>query len=314
MSPASRWSSSARTSSDIPELITGLVWASETLSAVSAALWLRAAGRCAPEPVERALSDVLGVLGLDDLLAELEPDDLLALSGMVRERARQAGELSANPLRAPGRSADREAMVASTFGAADLAPVIHRAVVPRLAGLAERLDSPTAALLVVGAGACGLLISFCGLLPQLRATGIDGWSPALVIARERMARAGLGTHVRLRDQDVTELDEREAYDLVWVAADVVGPAALPSAVRRGLLATRPGGWVVLAVHGGEDELAVALARLRTSREGGTPLWPAEAESVLVKAGCRDVRSLPHHLVPAVWMTAGRRAGQSATGK
>jgi hypothetical protein len=260
------------------------------------------------------LSDVLGVLGLDDLLAELEPGDLRALSGTVRARARQAGELSANPLRGPSRLADREAIVAGTLGAADLAPVIHRAVVPRLAGLAERLDSPDAAFLVVGAGAGGLLTSFCGLLPRLRGTGIDGWDPALAVAREHVARAGLAARVQLRRQDVTALDDRDEYDLVWLAADVVGPQALPVAVRHGLLATRPGGWVILSVRGGDDELAVALARLRTAREGGTPLWPSEAESVLVDAGWRDVRSLPRDLVPAVWMTAGRRESQSATGK
>jgi len=71
--------------------------------------------------------------------------------------------------------------------------------------------------------------------------------------------------------------------------------------------------VILNTHGGDDELSIALARLRTAREGGTLLWPADAESLLVSAGWDAVRALPL-APPALWMIAGRRGHQSATPK
>ena len=293
--------------SSVPELVARLASAAEALGAISAALQLRGP-ECRPAPaVERALAEVLDVLGLTEVLRELESADVAALSDIVRARMRHACELSSDPLREPGwRPSERAAIVGASVGAPDLAWLIHGDVAPRLTGLAERLASPEAAFLEVGTGAGGLVIALCELYPQLHGTGIDVWAPALAIARECAARAGVDERVRLRREDVVELDERDAYDLVWLAADFVGPEALPVAVRRTLSATRPGGWMILSFRGGVDELRVALARLRTARDGGTLLWAAEAESMLENAGWCEVWSLPQDLLPAVRMTAGRR--------
>ncbi|MBV9774230.1 MAG: hypothetical protein JO040_09795, partial [Gemmatimonadetes bacterium] len=71
-------------------------------------------------------------------------------------------------------------------------------------------------------------------------------------------------------------------------------------------AARPGGWVIANQYGGMDDLTVALARLRTTRSGGTVLDPTEVEAMLAAAGFEEVRTLPREILPPVWMTVGRR--------
>jgi len=62
--------------------------------------------------------------------------------------------------------------------------------------------------------------------------------PVLASARKRVAAAGLASRMSLRRQDVAELRDRDAYDLVWLSANVIPPVALPRAARRVLAATR----------------------------------------------------------------------------
>ncbi|HEV7808706.1 MAG TPA: class I SAM-dependent methyltransferase [Solirubrobacteraceae bacterium] len=290
----------------LPRLMTELVASTEALSAVSAALWLHGSGQRAAPAVERTLGEVLAAVGLADLRA-LEREDVAQLAQTIRARVREASELGLDPLREPGRaSAHLEVICAASLGSELLAPLLRDAVVPRLLGLAERLSAPRAAFLEVGVGAGGLVIALCRLLPHLTATGIDVHEPALALGRQRARAAGLAARALLRRQDVADLADRDRYDLAWLPTSFIGPEILPGAARRVLAATRPGGWVILSGHGGVDELSIALARLRTARQGGTLLTRLSAESLLATIGCESVQALPRHPMPALEMTAGRR--------
>lgn len=298
----------------LADLVGRIAWTAEALAAVSAALQLHGSSCRAAPAVERALAEVLDALGLTEVLHELEQADVVALSDVVCARMRHACELSSDPLRAPGwRPTRRDALLSASVGAPDVARLVCSDVVPRLEDLSDRLASPRAAFLATGASAGGLVIALCELYPRLYGTAIDVWAPALAVARERVARARLGERVCVRCEDVAELDEHDAYDLAWLAADHVGPQDLAVAARRVLRATRPGGWIVLNGHGGPDELRDALARLRTARDGGTLLRPDEAEALLVDAGWCEVASLPPGLLPAIRMTAGRRDAKAQRG-
>jgi hypothetical protein len=289
----------------LPRLVTELVTAAEALSALSASLRLHCSGEHAALAVEHGLSEVRAALGLEELL-EFERGDLATLSDVMRARVIWASELCLEPLRAPGWTPSDVEISAASLSAETIVPLLSSAVVPRLAGLAERLARPGAAFLEVGVGGGGLIVALCRMWPYLIGTGIDIHARSLELARKRLADAGLGQRVNLRLEDVAELEDRAAYDLAWLPASFIGADVLPDAARRVRLATRPGGWVILSMHGGADELSVALARLRTARDGGTLLSPSLAKTMLVDAGWESVHQLPRQPMSAVWMTAGRR--------
>ena len=294
----------------LSRLVANLAMATDALSALSAALSLRLAGARAAPAVERALSEVVVALGVDDLLG-FERSELEPLSQLVRARVHSACDLSLNPRREPGSAAgDPESIEAAALGADTVAPFLPAAILPRLPGLTGRLAEPGSAFLELDPGAGGMVVSLCRAWPRLAGTVIDVREPVLAAARRRVAAAGLASRVSLRRQDVAELRDRDAYDLAWLSTSSIPPAALPRAAACVLTATRPGGWLILNMHGGDDELPIALARLRTAREGGTLLWPSEAESLLVEAGWDGVHRLSSKPIPALWMVAGRRGAKA----
>ncbi len=287
--------------------MSGLVASFEALAALSAYLTLRVSQGRAEQAAERALRDVVDVLGLRDVIDELGQQDVAALLEMIRARVRLARMLEGKPGSWTQEAlVDPELLDAATFGAEDLAGLVVSDVIPSLPGLADRLARRDASIMHVGAGTAGLVIALGRLLPGVRFTATETAQAAALVARDRIRRAGMESRICVYGGDVADLGDRAAHDVLWVPLDRVAPPALRDVVSELLLAARPGGWILLNARGGADELRVALARLRTARYGGSVLWPSEAERALVAAGWTDVRSLPHDLLPAVWMTAGRR--------
>ena len=179
-------------------------------------------------------------------------------------------------------------------------------VIPRLPGLETRLAKPGGSLLDVGVGAGGLAVSFCRQWPGLSAVGIDTWKPALALAGQRVAAAGLGQQIELRHQSVAELEDRDAYDLAWIPANFIADQVLRAAVSRIRLAARSGGWIIIAVLRRGTELLDALARLRVERAGGSALSPDEAEGLLRSAGWEAVESLAGNVPRGMRLVVGRR--------
>lgn len=295
----------------LPDLVSGLVASFEALAALSAYLALRVSQARTAPAVERRLGDVVDILGLRDVIDELGQHDVAALLEMIRARMRlvriledEAGSWTHEAV------VDPQLLDAETFGTEDLAGVMVSDIVGLLPGLADRLARPDASVMHVGAGTGGLVIALSRLLPVVRFTATETAEAAASVAFDRIRRAGLESRMRFYVGDLGELGDRAAHDLLWVPLDRVAPPTLHDVVSELLLVARPGGWILLSARGGADELRVALARLRTERYGGSVLWPSEAERALVAAGWTDVRSLPHDLLPAVWMTAGRRPGDA----
>jgi predicted O-methyltransferase YrrM len=117
------------------------------------------------------------------------------------------------------------------------------------------------------------------------------WEPALDRARTNVKEAGLDDRITLRNQDVTALDDVDAYDCAWVPTFFIPDDALPAGLERIARAVRPGGWIVLGrFEPPPSPLAQATTTLRTIRSGGSILDVEHATDLLENAGCTSIRS------------------------
>jgi len=182
-----------------------------------------------------------------------------------------------------------------------------RHVLARLDGLTQRLNRPGAAILDVGTGVATLATALAEQFPTATVTGLDVSEQVLALAHTELAGHPASDRVRLRCQDVATLDEREAYDLAWIPAPFMAPAALTAGVTAMAAALRPRGWLLLG-HGDlplDRPLDAAVTRLITAAWGGTALTSDDAANLLTAAGLTDVT--PVGAVPrAPSMTAARR--------
>ncbi len=170
------------------------------------------------------------------------------------------------------------------------ADALQRFVVPALGDeLAARLEGRDASFLDVGAGVAAMSIAMCRLWPSLQVVGVDSWPPALELAGEAVAAAGLQERVELREGTAETLDDVDRFDLAWLPTFFIGGAVLQPAVERVYSAMRAGGWATLGLYARPgDRLADALADLRTVRQGGALITPEEAAELLQRAGFDDV--------------------------
>jgi precorrin-6B methylase 2 len=293
----------------LDEALEELLRAAEALAAVGASLRLRLSGEQADPAVSVALADVLRALGIREDVESAAPDELEAALAPIRALAVQSADLLADPWRAPGWSyTDIDLLEAQGRTSAAFAAVLKTAVAPALSGLTERLSSPGAVFLDVGVGVAGLAVAMCRAWPELRVIGIDPWQPALELARRNAERAGLAARIELRHQRVEELTERDAVDLCWLAAPFLPRSALAAGLERVAAALRPGGWAVIDTYRGGDDLASALARLRTARSGGASLSAGQAEELLAGAGLESIATFPVDSGVPMLLVAGQRPG------
>jgi SAM-dependent methyltransferase len=264
-----------------------------------------------PRLAERLL-DVLTALGLverrGDLyvatraLADRSPA-LLAADGTAT--LLQAGDLvrraAAGELTDDGwRHTDPAVLQAQGTMSAGAVAFLERVVFPGAPGIPERLESG-AAFLDVGAGVAAVSIELCRRFPHLRAVGLEPTEAPLALARANVAAAGLEERLELRQLLVQDLDDVEAFDIVWLPLNFLPPAVVPAALERVHRALRPGGLLLLAtLGGGGEDLRSAAARLRSVLWGGDALAPEGVAALLEAAGFTDVAVLdrmPSSLVP-----------------
>ncbi len=262
------------------DLVTKLGSSAEALAALGAVLRLRMSGTEASSEVEACLAEVVHALGLEETLAAATPAELGTALSPVRALFLQALDLLNDPAREPGWSyTDAELLESQGQTSAAFAGVFGETVVPALDGLGGRLEGPDATFLDVGVGVAGLTVAMCRVWPTLKAVGIDSWDPALVLARRNVAAAGLTDRIELRHQLVEDLADLNAYDLVFLPGPFLPPRVLESAVGRVREALRPGGWAVLALYRGAEDLASALAPTPHRTLGRIPAFHGTGRSV-----------------------------------
>ena len=113
--------------------------------------------------------------------------------------------------------------------------------------------------------------------------------------------------VQLREQDVCDLDDVDAFDLVWLPAPFLTETALTAALPRVVAALAPGGWLVVGTNPPPgDDVGRAVARWVAALNGGSATDAPAMAGALVARGLSDVAA--HPTVPGgPVLVAGRRS-------
>lgn len=166
------------------------------------------------------------------------------------------------------------------------------ALLPRLDGLAERMDSAEGRILDVGAGVGVVSTELCRLWPDAEAVGLEPHRTARELGRSRIAAAGLSGRIALRDERVEQLGEISAYDLAFVPQPFLGRECLEAGLPRVHRALRPGGWLIVLAHEmpDQDPLATAARRFRARVWGGGVIERDELAAILGESGFGAIRS------------------------
>ena len=265
----------------------------EAIAACGAALRLRRDGtEIAPELAER-LDAVLGALGVRDAVDALDEHELTALLGVVEGFLAQALDLVGDPRARAGitsrrASSWRRGTRARCSRPSSRASSSRRwAATSRHAWTRRARPSSTSAC-----GVAALSVAMCRAWPALRVVGVDPWEPALALAREHVAAAGLADRIELRATTAEQLSDDAAYDLAWVPTFFIPAAVLDEGggvVERVHAALRPGGGVIFGLYARPDNpVAAAVADLRTVRQGGTMCTPSELAELVARCGFEDV--------------------------
>lgn len=167
-------------------------------------------------------------------------------------------------------------------------------LVPTLAGLAGRLATPGSRVLDIGTGVAALAGALVRELPHVRVTAIDSMERAVRLARAELGRAGLpAERVEVRLQDVADLREPGAYDLVWLPVPFLSEKSLTTSLPHIVDAVAPGGWLVAGTNPAPSgQLAVAVARWQAIRNGGNFFNSDHVAVTLRELGLGDVEQRP----------------------
>ena len=279
------------------------------LSVVGAALDARTGGAPLDDTVKPRVDELLDALGVREIIDALSPGELRAVLAESRMTLLHGARLPFSATRSQGWSFDDPAMLqAAGDTSAGFAMACKQMVVPRLAGLAARMDAG-GAFLDVGTGVGAFAIAMARQWPTLRVVGVDVWAPSLAMAREQIEAAGLSDRIEVREQGGQEVPENDTFDLAWVPSLFIPPHALRAIVPRVLGALRPGGWVLVAMaNPGTDPVGAAFSRVRTVMWGGPVLAPSDAERMLTDAGFVGAMTLPSPPGSPAAMVAAQRAG------
>lgn len=295
-------------SDQVLKAVIPLLGAAEAAAALGASLRLRDGRNVEPDLAER-LDAVLDALGVRDAVGALDEQQSMALLGIVEGFLAQAADFVAQPARAGWDHDDRSILMAQGHSSVLVAGALKRFVVPALGeDLALRLQAPDASFLDVGAGVGSLAIAMCRLWPSLRVVAVDPWGPALELAREQIAAAGLQQRIEVRAGVIEALENAGGFDLAWLPTFFISRRSLEPAVERVYAVMRAGGWATFGLYARPgDPFADALADLRTVRQGGALIAPHEVAALLEDAGFCDV----YVVFDAAWQlpivfVAGRR--------
>ena len=265
--------------------------AMETLAAIGAELRLRREGLPADLRVRARLTDVIRASNpalFDGVTAEQEA---IALS-TIRVAFYYAMHLLDDPAAAPGwRHVDPIILQDQGQQSRRVIEAIERVAAKR--SVFEKTLRGHGALLDVGTGAGWLAIEAAQAWPGLRVVGIDPWKPALDLAHANVAACKLADRIELRPNGIEQLQDQDAFTLVWLPAPFLSAEIMPIALERSHAALAPGGWLVVGLFGPRpDPLGEAVTALRVVRSGGHDWTTGEIESRFRNQGFEDVESTP----------------------
>lgn len=261
-----------------------LVASVEALAALGA--WLRAEeeGLLLPPEVASRVAAIVEALDVEPGTA----DERRAAIGAARAFSRMAMDLLEDPAREPGwTSTDPLILEATGRASSTIADAVIEAL-PHVPGLPAATSSPGATFLDLGTGVGHLAITMCRRFPTLRTVGVDVFAPSLTLAKENVARSGVGDRITLREQDARDVPEREAFSLAWVPVPFLPDAILDDVLGAVFAALRPGGLVVAGVfRPPPSPLGARLAELRMVRSGGALVSPDALRERITRAGFAD---------------------------
>jgi SAM-dependent methyltransferase len=296
------------------EVLRDVVTRLNTAAGAVAIIGVAIESRLTATPIDPRLAPhanaVLDALGVKQAFDEAPPAELGALLAPIRALSLLNHKLmlAASGI-TPGWKHTEEDLLQALGGMTHgLANALRTRFAPMLTGLAQRLASQDAHFLDVGVGVAKLSIDLAVTFPNLRVVGIDPWEPALALARQNIASAGLEQRVEVRPIGGEQLSEVDRFDLAWIASVFMSEDVVPYVAEKVLRALRPGGWALVALSKphSDDPLADALWDFRIVHFGGSISTPDEGAALLRRVGYVDVAPLPVPPGAVAGLVAGRK--------
>jgi SAM-dependent methyltransferase len=261
----------------------------EALAALGAELRLRRDGASAHPQTRQLLQEI--VRGIDpDLLNDITADQEAIALAVIRVAFHEAIDLLDDPARAPGWLHEDPAVL-QTIGKRSRR-VVHQinAFAAMRPGLKKAIER-NGAFLDIGTGVGWLAIEAARTWPMMKVVGIDIWEPSLALAASNVAASDLQDRVALRRQSVADLEDREAFTVVFCPVPFLPREVAEVAMANAFRALVPGGWVVFGLFPPPpDPLGEALTALKIVRCGGHPWTQSEAEERLRGCGFEEVET------------------------
>ena len=272
--------------------------ATDAAAALAAELKLQMSGQRAPGDLDAALRAVSVAAGLGDL-DDLAPEQRGMLMSRITMTLRHANELVDNPAREPGWVYTDPAILEGWGRGSMIVPGMIAQAIPELGDVREFLD--------VGVGVGWLAVAATNVWPKANVVGIDVWEPSLQRARANIEGAHLGDRITLRTESIVDIDDVEAFDLVWVPTFFLSEATLADALPRVFRSLRPGGWIALGRFAPPpDPLVQATQTLQTLRGGGCDLETKRAVELLEQVGCTSAHAAPRTGPIPIELVVGRK--------
>lgn len=207
---------------------------------------------------------------------------------------RQALDVAAGVVPAGWDAQPDEVLLAQGKASAATGHALATRLAPTLSGLADRLATPGSRVLDVGTGIGALATALVHDLPRIRVTAIDVLDRAIRLARAELEKAGPdASRVELRQQDVVELREPDAYDLIWLPAPFLAEKCLNAALPYIVNAISPGGWLVVGTNPTPSgQLATAVTQWNAIRNGGSAIDANTMASTLRGLGLEGIDQRP----------------------
>lgn len=206
---------------------------------------------------------------------------------------------------------DPDILNAQGIGSGAVMESLCRDVLPRLDGVAERLASPAAAFLDVGAGVGGICIVLARLWPGLRIVGLEPADAPLAEARRNIGGTEYGSRIELRQITLEQLTDVEQFDVAWLPQVFLPLDMLQRSIGPFYRSIKLGGWGILfALSASGGELGPAVARFRNVVWGGEPHSPVDVARMMSDIGFQDVHTQPAGGISGAALIIGRKPGGS----